>query len=320
MSKPIFLSVIIPFYNENGNLPQLHRELVSVLKDQQFKSEIIYVDDGSQDNSAFVLATEAKGLNNPSLPVKLIRLRRNSGQTSALSAGINHAQGNVLAFLDADLQNSPADLPRMLEVLDKDTDVVFGWRKNREDAKDRVFISKFANFAIRTLFHINLRDLGCAIKIVRKEILTDFHLYGETHRILGVLLILRGAKYKEIIVAHSRRLHEKSKYGYTRFFKLIIDLITTKFLNSYSSKPAYVFGTGGIICNLLGFLALVLVIYRKFFLGVFVHRDPIFLIAIFLLLIGFQFILMGLLAELVVRVYFEARQKPTYDIKEVTIL
>lgn len=320
MKKPeknTYLSVIIPFFNESTNLPLLHEDLINTLKSQDFKSEIIYVNDGSTDNSQTVLSEIIKLKPHPAISAKVITFLRNFGQTAAISAGIDLAQGEIISFLDADLQNSPSDILSMLKILDKDTDVVFGWRKNRQDVSDRVLVSKIANLVIRKLFHVHLHDTGCAIKVVRKNILTGLRLYGESHRILGVLLVLRGAKYKEMVVAHNPRIYEKSKYGYSRFFKLIIDLLTTKFLNSYSTKPSYVFGTLGIIFLFGSFISVTLVAYRKLFLGVFVHRDPLFLIAIVLLLIGLQLILMGLLAELVVRVYFETRQKPIYETREV---
>jgi len=316
----VYLSVIIPFYNESANLPLLHASLISTLKSQNNKTEIIYVNDGSTDNSLHTLSESIKSTSHQGISVKVITFLRNFGQTAAISAGIDQAQGEIVSFLDADLQNSPSDILLMLKMLDEDTDVVFGWRKTRHDVSDRVLVSRIANFIIRNLFHVNLHDTGCATKVVRKNMLSGLKLYGETHRIIGVLLILRGAKYKEMVVDHKPRLHEKSKYGYSRFFKLIIDLLTTKFLNSYSTKPSYVFGTLGILFLFFSLFSVILVAYRKLFLGVFVHRDPLFLIAIVLLLIGLQLILMGLLAELVVRVYFESRQKPIYEIREVVEL
>lgn len=317
MPSYILLSLIIPFKNETGNLGELHRELISTLQQLKEKSEITYVDDGSTDSSLEVISESITSHKHKNISIKLISLRRNFGQTAAISAGLDQSGGQYIAMMDADLQNDPTDLLRMLKAIDNKTDVIFGWRKSREDSPGRVTSSKIANLIIGKMFKVPLHDMGCTIKLAKREVFSGMKLYGETHRILPVLLLLKGVNYKEVIVNHRRRLKEKSKYGYSRSLKLIIDLITIKFLDSYSTKPAYVFGTGGLLCILAGSVTLFLVAYRKIFLGVFVHRDPLFLITIFLLLIGTQFILMGLLAELLVRVYFESRQKPVYEIKSI---
>ncbi|OGC92160.1 hypothetical protein A3D85_01880 [Candidatus Amesbacteria bacterium RIFCSPHIGHO2_02_FULL_47_9] len=305
------LSVIVPFYNEQENLTQLHSELVHTLSQIRGTTEIIYIDDGSTDNPSIPQAPH------PNITVKMIHFWHNHGQTAATSAGIDHSRGNFIAFLDADGQNPPPDLLKMLDMLDSNTDAIFGWRKHRHDDLIRVAVSKIANWLIRSIFHVTIKDLGCTTRIVRREIFANMRLYGENHRLLSLLVVLRGARFKEIEVSHRPRTHGRSKYGYSRSVKTIIDIITTKFLDSYSTKPAYIFGTGGLVSLALSVPAFVQVVYRKLFLGVFVHNNPMFIIAMFLVFIGVSFILLGLMSELMVRVYFESRQKPIYEIKEI---
>lgn len=318
--KKIYLSVIIPFFNEESNLAKLHKELSEILKKIEKKCEIIYVDDASSDNSVENLRASLKK-NKPGsfISTKLILLRRNFGQTSAISAGVDSARGKIVAFLDADLQNDPADLQAMLDKLDEGFDAVVGWRRNRQDGWLRVLLSNIANFLIRIIVHTPFHDLGCSLKVIKRDFLKDTRIYGESHRLISILLFWKGARVAEIRVNHRRRIAGKSKYGYSRILKLILDLITVKFLSSYGTKPGYVFGTFGILSILASTVLMTIVLYHKFYLGVYVHRNPLFLIASFLILLGIQFLLMGLLAELVVRTYFESQNKPTYEIKDIKI-
>lgn len=318
--KKIYLSVIIPFFNEESNLAKLHKELSEILKKIEKKCEIIYVDDASSDNSVENLRAALKK-NKPDsfILTKLILLRRNFGQTSAISAGVDSARGKIVAFLDADLQNDPADLQAMLDKLDEGFDAVVGWRRNRQDGWLRVLLSNVANFLIRIFVHTPFHDLGCSLKVIKRDFLKDTRIYGESHRLISILLFWKGARVAEIRVNHRRRIAGKSKYGYSRILKLILDLITVKFLSSYGTKPAYVFGTFGILSILASIVLMAIVLYHKFYLGVYVHRNPIFLIASFLILLGIQFLLMGLLAELIVRTYFESQNKPTYEIKDTKV-
>lgn len=309
----VTLSVIIPFYNEEGNLRKLHQEIISVLNKLTFGAEIIYVDDGSTDKSLSNLKLAIKEYRSKKIKTSLVVFGRNQGQTASTAAGIDQSHGKIIAFLDADLQNDPANLPLMLNKLKQGYDAVFGWRKKRSDDFLRNFSSGVANFFIRKLFKVPLHDLGCSIKIVKKNYLSNFKLYSEYHRLLPALIYWNGAKIAELEVQHRPRAAGKSKYGYFRVFKLIIDLMTIKFLSSYQTKPSYVFGTLGLIAEFLAIIVLFAVAYRKLILGTFVHRDPLFLIAIFLITVGFQFIVMGLLAELMVRIYFESQQKPIYE-------
>lgn len=314
----IYLTVIVPFYNERDNLPILHKELVSVLRGFELKSEIIYVDDGSTDNSSEKIIPIIKDNRSEKVVTKLISLDHNFGQTAATAAGIDFSSGKILAFLDSDLQNNPDDLPKFLSKLNEGYDAVFGWRKKRSDDFLRNFSSAVANIIVRKFFKVPLHDLGCSIKVVKRDLLSDFRLYSEYHRLLPALIYWKGAKITELTVNHRPRSFGKSKYGYSRIFKLIIDLITIKFLSSYQTKPSYVFGVPGILCEFFAVPVLFLVAYRKLFMGVYVHTDPLFLIAIFLIIVGIQFILMGLIAELIVRFYFESQKKTIYGKLKIT--
>lgn len=308
------LSVVVPFYNEEGNLPKLHKELIEVLGETGIASEIVYVDDGSTDSSVSSLLKNAK---RGKVKIKLVRLRRNIGQTAAIAAGIKHSEGDLISFIDADLQNDPRDIPRFLEKLNEGYDAVFGWRRDRKDATLRSILSKTANVIISRVFSFPYHDVGCSARVVKKEFLQKIELYGESHRIMPVLIYLKGAKVGEIVVKHRERASGKSKYGFERIIKTVIDILTVRFLHSYGTKPAYVFGSVGLGSIMISGLVLLAVAYRKIFLGVFVHRDPLFLIAIFFGLLGTQFVLMGLLAELQVRTYFGLRKKTSYEIRSV---
>ena len=315
----IKLSVIVPFFNEVENLKKLHLEILEVLSSLPFKSEILYINDGSTDLSQEVLLKSIKKGKSSRFSSVVINFRRNFGQTAAISAGIDNSSGELVSFLDADLQNDPKDLPRFLKKLvDGDYDAVFGWRKERKDATLRSLLSRKANLIIRYLFSYPFNDVGCSARVVKREFLDGLGLYGELHRILPVLVYLKGAKIGEIVVSHRNRLKGQSKYGFERIIKTIIDITVVKFLSVYGTKPAYVFGGLGIGSFLLSFISLALVAYRKLFLGVYVHRDPIFLIAIFFGFVGMQFILMGLLAEIQIRTYFESQKKHIYDIRDLS--
>jgi len=311
------LSVIIPFKNEEGNLEKLNKELALVLFKIGKKCEVIYVDDGSDDKSSDVIRKSINNISYKNISFKLISLRKNFGQTSAIAAGIDNSAGKHISFLDADLQNDPNDIPRFLDKLKEGYDAVFGWRKIRRDASLRSYLSKTANTIINKLFQYPYHDVGCSARVVKREFLLDLGLFGELHRVMPVLIHLKGAKISEIVVSHRERTEGKSKYGFERIVKTIIDMITVKFLTSYGTKPAYVFGTAGLGSIGISGLTILAVAYRKLFQGVYVHRDPLFLIAIFFGLLGVQFMLMGLLAELQIRTYFGSQKKPIYEIKSI---
>ena len=311
------ISVIVPFYNEEKNLEVLNEELVKVLSRLSINSEVIYVNDGSSDRSLEILQKEVEKDKKDNVQIKIVTFTKNFGQTAAVVAGIDNSRGELISFLDADLQNDPQDIPRFLDEMKEGYDAVFGWRKERKDATIRSLLSRIANKIVKIVFAYPFHDVGCSARIVKREFLVNLQLYGELHRIMPVLIYLKGAKIGEIIVKHRERYKGESKYGFERIVKTLIDIITVKFLSSYGTRPAYVFGTFGLGSLFISGLALIGSAYKKLFLGVFVHKDPLFLIAIFFGLVGIQFIMMGLLAELQVRTYFESQNKPIYEVRNI---
>jgi glycosyltransferase involved in cell wall biosynthesis len=309
------LSVVVPIFNEEENVPELHDELEGVLERLGRPYEIIYVDDGSSDGS-FRLLTE---LSSRHQRVVVIQLRRNFGQTAALAAGMEAAAGDVLVFMDGDLQNDPADIPRLLEVMEQgDYDVVSGWRKNRQDAAlSRKLPSQLANRLISWVSGVHLNDYGCTLKAYRRDVMDNVRLYGEMHRFIPAYAAWAGARIAELEVNHRARKYGRSKYGIGRTIKVLLDLMTLKFLSTYSTKPIYLFGGMAAVCWLFGFLSTAMAIYMRLFEDVRMNRNPMLLISVFLFLAGLLFITQGLLAELVTRTYFESQGKSTYVIRRV---
>ncbi|MCS6994845.1 MAG: glycosyltransferase family 2 protein [Anaerolineales bacterium] len=309
------LSIVIPVFNEEESLPHLHAAIHAALKGISRTWEVIYVNDGSRDRSMEVL--ERLAAEDPE-HVCVVEFRRNFGQTTAIAAGIDHAQGEVIVFLDADLQNDPADIPLLLEKLEQGYDVVSGWRKNREDdALTRNLPSHLANWLISHVTGVHLHDYGCTLKAYRREVITGFRLYGEMHRFIPVYASAVGAKIYEMPVRHHARKFGKSKYGLERTIKVILDLIAVQFLTRYAAKPIYLFGGGGFLMGALGIVGMVFLLVRKILLNVDILTSPIFTLSVLLTLLGFQTILLGLMAELLVRTYHESQQKPTYTVRKV---
>jgi glycosyltransferase involved in cell wall biosynthesis len=309
------LSIVIPVYNEVESLPLLHQAVQVALKDMKRSWEVIYVNDGSKDGSDKVL--DALALEDME-HVCVVQFRRNFGQTTAIAAGIDHARGDVITFLDADLQNDPADIPMMLERLDEGYDVISGWRKDREDnALTRNLPSHMANWLISNVTGVHLHDYGCTLKAYRREALMGFRLYGEMHRFIPVYANSVGAKILEVPVRHHARKYGTSKYGLERTLKVVLDLIAVQFLTRSAKKPIYLFGGGGIILMLAGFLGVLFLIIRKFAVGTDVATSPFFIIFVMAGIMGFQSILLGLIAELLVRTYHESQSKPTYTVRKV---
>jgi glycosyltransferase involved in cell wall biosynthesis len=285
------------------------------LKDIQREWEDIYVDDGSRDGSAKLLMEMAA--QDPEHAV-VVEFRRNFGQTTAIAAGIDHALGDVIIFLDADLQNDPADIPMILQKLDEGYDVVSGWRKDREDnALTRNLPSHMANWLISNVTGVHLHDYGCTLKAYRREVITGFKLYGEMHRFIPVYANSVGAKILEVPVHHHARKFGKSKYGLERTMKVVLDLMAVQFLTRGANKPIYLFGGTGIALFSLGFLGMFFLLVRKLIVQIDILTSPIFIISVMAAMIGFQSILMGLIAELLVRTYHESQQKPTYTVRKV---
>ncbi|HLL73419.1 MAG TPA: glycosyltransferase family 2 protein, partial [Pyrinomonadaceae bacterium] len=307
------ISVFLPVYNEEPNLRPLHAKMTDALSTLGRTAEIIYVDDGSSDGSLEVLR-EIAGLD---ARVRVIALRRNYGQTAAMSAGIDAARGRVLIPMDADLQNDPADIRRLLEKLDEGYDVVSGWRKNRQDkAITRKFPSMLANRLISWIGGVPLHDYGCSLKAYRRDSLADVRLYGEMHRFIPIYASWAGARVTEIPVDHHARTMGVSKYGLSRTLKVVFDLVTIKFMASYQTKPIYVFGTFGMLAFAVSFVAGLWAVFLKFVEGVSFILTPLPILAIVMFAVAIQFFLMGLLAEMQVRTYHESQSKAIYAVRE----
>ena len=307
------ISVFLPVYNEEPNLRPLHTKMDQALEKLGRSAEIIYVDDGSTDGSLKVLRQLAE-LDNR---VRVVALRRNYGQTAAMSAGIDAARGNVLIPMDADLQNDPADIVRLLDKLDEGYEVVSGWRKNRQDKWiTRKIPSMIANKLISWIGGVPLHDYGCSLKAYRREALKDVRLYGEMHRFIPIYASWAGARVSEIPVEHHPRTMGKSKYGLSRTLKVVFDLMTIKFMASYQTKPIYVFGSFGMLAFLISFLAGIYAIFLKLFHKADFVQTPLPILAIVMFAVGVQFLLMGLLAEMLVRTYHESQAKSIYAVRE----
>jgi glycosyltransferase involved in cell wall biosynthesis len=310
--ESIELSVVVPVYDEEENVEELHRRITEACLALGVSYEILVVDDGSRDGTWQILQRLAES--DPRL--KLIQFGRNFGQTAAMSAGFDFAQGEVIVPLDGDLQNDPADIARLLEKLDEGYDVVSGWRVDRQDGAIRRFPSKVANWLIGRVTGVRLHDYGCTLKAYRAHIIKETPLYGEMHRFLPALAYLEGARIAELAVSHHPRTRGASKYGLGRTIRVILDLITVKFLSSYMTKPIYLFGGIGSLLCLGGFAAGCVTLFEKYISGVYVHRNPMILLAVFLFLLGVTFVLMGLIAELIIRTYHESQAKPIYRVRE----
>lgn len=309
------LSVIIPVYNEEESLPDLHLALRQALSDPALKWEVIYINDGSQDGSIQVLERLAEEDPEHS---RVVDFRRNFGQTAAIAAGIDYSQGEIIVLMDADLQNDPQDIPMMIEKIHQGYDVVSGWRANRQDAFfSRTLPSRIANWLISTVTGVHLHDYGCTLKAYRREVITGFRLYGEMHRFIPAYASSVGARMIEVKVRHHARKYGKTKYGINRTIKVILDLFTVKFLLSYANKPIYLFGGAGILLMLISSIAMLLLAVRRLVFNIPVLSSPIFQVSTMVFILGFQSILMGLIAEMQVRTYHESQQKPTYSVRRL---
>ena len=303
------LSIIIPIFNEEGNIKQLHEKLLSVMGKKSYNYEIIFVNDGSTDSSRQKLDAIAVEDEH----VKIIHFKRNFGQTAAMMAGIDAANGDILIPMDGDLQNDPSDIPRLLEKLDEGYDVVSGWRNDRKDASiKRKLPSKIANWLISKISGVYLHDYGCTLKAYKKDVIKGVRLYGEMHRFIPIYASWQGGKVAEIPVTHHPRIHGQSKYGLERTLKVVLDLILVKFMAKYSQKPMYVFGGFGFLSIFLSFLCFALMLYYKFFGNKSFIETPLPMLTVLFFLMGFICILMGFIAEMLMRTYFESQGKSTY--------
>lgn len=307
------LSLVIPVYNEQDNLPMLFEAIYTIMKSMNRTWEAILVDDGSRDKSLDILKEYAE--KDPT-HIRVVSFRRNFGQTAATAAGIDYSSGEIIVLLDADMQNDPADIPLLLAKLDEGYDLVSGWRKYRQDnAITRNFPSMVANKIISWVTGVHLHDYGCTLKAYRREVLEGFRLYGEMHRFIPVYASSVGAKITEMPVRHHPRRFGKTKYGMERTVKVILDLFTVKFLVSYSAKPIYVFGSAGGFLILSSAVLMAYLFIRRVFFEVAISTSPLLPLTAMFFILGFQSILMGLIAEMLVRTYHESQRKPTYTIR-----
>lgn len=307
------ISVFLPVFNEQENIEQLNLLLTEALEGLGRSYEVIYVDDGSTDQSLELLREIATR----DARIRVVSLRRNYGQTAAMSAGIDHATGQILIPMDADLQNDPADISRLLKKLDEGYDVVSGWRKDRKDTwLTRRLPSRLANRLVARLSGVDLHDFGCSLKAYRRDALTEVKLYGEMHRFIPIYAGWAGARVTEIPVTHHPRTAGQSNYGLSRTIKVLFDLITIKFLSSYLTKPLYLFGTAGLVCLVISVLSFLLALYYRLVEDVHLNRMPLATLSMVMFAMGIQFIFMGLLAEMIVRTYHESQNKPTYLVRE----
>jgi glycosyltransferase involved in cell wall biosynthesis len=306
------LSVVVPVFNEVESLPRLVNQLEAALAPLNLEWEAVLVDDGSSDGSDALLdrlAAENEGL-------RVLHFRRNFGQTAALSAGIDAARGETIVTLDADLQNDPADIPRLLAKLDEGYDVVSGWRENRQDEGPRMFVSRVANRMISWITGVPLHDYGCTLKAYRRDVIKDVRLYGEMHRFIPAWASWVGARVVEMPVRHHPREFGRSKYGMGRIYKVLLDLLTVVFMLKFSTKPIRIFGGVGLACGAFSGLLFVVVAAMRLFMDHHIVRNPLFMIAILFAFSALQFLAMGLLGEIAVRTYHESQNKPIYYLRD----
>jgi glycosyltransferase involved in cell wall biosynthesis len=308
------LSVVVPVFNEEQSLPRLLEALTGVLAGLPYPFEIILVNDGSTDNSISVM--RAFSTTHPE--VKVVDFRRNYGQTAALMAGIDHATNDVVVMIDADLQNDPADIPRLLAKLDEGFDVVSGWRLDRKDAEiSRNWVSRVANKLISQVSGVKLNDYGCTLKAYRRSVVSDIRLYGEMHRFIPIYAQWQGARIAELGVAHHERKFGNSNYGLERIFKVVLDLLVVVFLRRFFAKPIYLFGGFGIASIILSFATIALAIALRIFGHVSLILTPLPLLSALLFLVGVMSLLLGLVAEMMVRTYYESQGARAYLVREL---
>ena len=305
------VSVVIPLYNEEENVEILNERLGATMKNIG-DYEIVYVDDGSTDGTLRLLEQiQAQDEN-----VIVLSLRRNFGQTAAFAAGFDFARGDVIVTMDGDLQNDPADIPKLLEAI-KEYDLVSGWRKKRQDSFSRTFPSKIANWLISKVTGVRLHDYGCSLKAYRRDVVKNLKLYGEMHRFIPAVASWYGVRIAEVETTHHPRLRGKSKYGISRTIKVLLDLVTVKFLQSFSTKPIQFFGPLGLFFGFAGMGISLYLTAAKIFKGIDIGGRPLLLLGALLIIVGIQFIGMGLLGEMIVRVYHESQKKPIYTLKKI---
>ena len=313
-SRQVELSVVVPIYNEADSIEPLVNAIANAVKETNLNYEIICVDDGSKDGSTNVLTNLAKRRTD----FKAVILRRNYGQTPAMAAGFESAQGKVIVTLDGDLQNDPADIPMLVDKLDEGYDLVSGWRKNRQDAAlTRLLPSKIANILIAKVTGVKLHDYGCSLKAYRSELVADMNLYGELHRFLPALAYIEGARITEVPVRHHARRFGQSKYGLGRTIRVVMDLLTVYFMKKFLTRPMHVFGIGGVVSLLTGIAMGSYLTIVKLFFDQNIGDRPLLILAVLLIITGVNLFCFGLVTELLMRTYHESQRRPIYRIRDV---
>ncbi len=306
------ISIVIPLYNEVESLPELYSQIKEVVTENRYEYEIIFVDDGSTDGSLEVL----KKIRQNDKKVKIISFRRNYGKSAALAVGFEHANGDVIITMDADLQDDPHEIPNLLKKLDEGFDLVSGWKKKRYDPISKTIPSKIFNFVVSTLTGIKIHDFNCGLKAYRRSVTKDIKVYGELHRYLPVLAHWAGYKIGEIVVQHHPRKYGKTKFGVSRFLKGFLDLLTVMFTTRYFKRPLHLFGTLGILIFALGFGITFYLSLLKIIENISLSNRPLFILGVMLTIVGVQFISIGLLGEMITKAY---QHLETYSIKEIYI-
>ncbi len=308
------ISIVVPIYNEVESIPHLIDAIASSVRNQNINYEIVCVDDGSSDGSTEVLRSMARERDD----LRAILLRRNYGQTPAMAAGFQYAQGNIVVTMDGDLQNDPADIPRLLDKIYEGYDLVSGWRKERQDdALTRLLPSKIANWIIGRVTGVKLHDYGCSLKAYRAELVADMNLYGELHRFLPALAFIEGARITEMPVRHHARRFGSSKYGLGRTFRVVMDLLTIFFMKKFLTRPMHVFGIAGLGSMVLGTAIGIYLTILKLGFGQSIGDRPLLILAVLMVVAGIQIFCFGLLAELLMRTYHESQNRPIYRVREV---
>lgn len=307
------LSIILPVYNEEENVPVIYEELKSVLDKINKNYEIIFIDDGSTDKTFEVLEKLHK--KNPK--VKIIKFRKNFGQSAALQAGFDNCRGEIVVSMDSDLQNNPRDIPKLIEKLDEGYDCVCGWRHKREDSFSKKVLSKIASLMRRPLIGTDLHDFGCTFRVYKKDCVKELELYGEMHRYIPPMLRWKGFRVSEMEVNHRKRLHGKTKYNCKRVMKGFVDMINVWFWQKYSQRPLHIFGGLGLVCSSTGFFVGFLAFYWRLFKGVDLSSTPLPLFAVFMVMIGIQFFISGLMADISIKNYYSSGKRKTYNIEKI---
>jgi glycosyltransferase involved in cell wall biosynthesis len=311
MNEKPYISVVVPLYNEEGNVGELHRRIKEACVKLAKPFEIIFVDDGSSDGTV----KDCEGLS----PLILVKFRKNFGQTAAFDAGIKQATGEIIITMDGDLQNDPADIPLLLEKMEEGFDVVSGWRKKRKDTFSKRFFSRTANLLRKILINDTIHDSGCSLKAYKRDAFADVDLFGEMHRFMPALLELEGYSIGEVVVTHHPRVHGKTKYNWKRAIKGFVDMISIWFWRKYSSRPLHLFGGTGIVFSMVGFAILLWMVVEKLFFSASLSEKIWPLMGVFFVLVGMQLFIFGLFADILLKTYYKNRNAMNYSIAEVIV-